>query len=151
MPVIRHSVAPATLEARVRARLAADGDEALMLDAESLEVRIRDGWLTCDVDARASGGARSTLQVLYFLGRDGDPDDAAASSTVYAVGAGAALAARWGRLLQRAIWHGVLDALEAVLALVGRLNPGRTLGLVGFTGSASGLDVDVEVELAAAA
>lgn len=160
MALIRHSVASATLEARVRARLSGparaaavvawgERDEALILHLTSLAVRVRSGWVMCNLDVTSPGTPRTTLQIFYFVGRDGDGDGTAASAAVHAPGAGAAIADQWGLQLQRTIWDGVLDALEAVVALVGRLNPGRALDLVGFTGSDGGLDVDVEVKAAA--
>lgn len=157
MPVIRHSVAPVTIEGRVRARLAGSArdatavawgehDNALILHLGSVKLRIRSGWLLCNVDANKPGDAKSTLQLLYFLGRDGQGDDTAAASTINATGTGVQIADAWGVQLQRVMWDGVLDAFEGVLGQVGRQHAGRKLELVGFCGSENGLDVDVEVQ-----
>lgn len=157
MTVIRHSVAPTTIEALVRVRLAGgartapaaitwgERDEALILYLTSVKLRIRNGWLLCNVDASPPGGVRTTLQLLYFLGRAAQGDDTAAASTIHAPGTGTALADAWGLQLQRVVWDGVLDALEGVLATVAHQNAGKQLELIGYSGSDNGLDVDVEV------
>jgi hypothetical protein len=162
MVVLRHSVAAEVIEERVRARLDgpdpqrvpavawAEGTDAIVIHLPSVKLRIRKGWLLCNVEANAPGGPRALLQMVYFLGRDGQSDDTVAASTIHAAGAtSSALADQWGVQLQRVIWDGVLDALEGVLAQLGRQHPGKALDLIGFSGSNDSLDVDVEVKGAA--
>jgi len=154
--VLRHSVPAQGIEERVRTRLSGgvprgpvvawgEGGDALILNLPSVKLRLRSGWLLCNVDASAPGGARGTLQLMYFLGRDGQGDDTVAASTIHTVGPASALAAEWGVQLQRVVWDGVLDAIEGVVGQVGSQNPGKDLDLVGFSGADGVLQVDVRV------
>lgn len=155
MAVLRYSVASTTVAARVRSRLAGsdtraaapvawgERDDALIIHVPSLKLRIRNGWLLCALDVNRPGNAKLSLQLLYFVGRDGQGDDTAASSTL--TGGGAAIVDAWGTQLQRVVWDGVLDVVESVVGQVGREHPGRPLDLVGFSGNADQLAVDVDV------
>jgi hypothetical protein len=90
--VDRFSVAVDQLEARVRLRLAGDatadhatvawGDvrDTIVLVLSSLKVRLTEGWMICNVDAGPPGARPSTLQIVYFLGGEGDLAGIAAAS-----------------------------------------------------------------------
>ena len=54
------------------------------------KLRLRAGWLLCNVDASVPGGAKGTLQLVYFLGRDGQPIAEADTKTRGGVGSAAA-------------------------------------------------------------
>jgi hypothetical protein len=133
-------------EARANAPVAwSDHDEVLIVHVPSVKLRFRSGWLLCALDVNRPGAAKASLQIVYFLGRDGQGDDTVASSTINATGTGAAIAEGWGVQLQRVVWDGVLDALEGVLGQVGVKYPGKPLELIGFSGADDRLDVDIKV------
>jgi hypothetical protein len=133
-------------DARAAAPVAwGERSDALVINVPSVKVRIKDGWLLCAFDVNRPGEAKASLQLVYFLGRDGQGDDTSAASTVSAGGPGVAIADAWGTQLQRVVWDGVLDALEGVLGQVGREHPARPLDLIGFCGIDDGLAVDVDV------
>lgn len=159
MPLNRYSVVATEVEQRIRTRLlsgsaqstVAWGDYrgAIELHVATLKVAIKDGWLLCNVDANAPNAAPSTLQFLFYLGRDQDADGTTAAGTINAPGAAAGLAQEWGSIVQRVIWDGVLDVIEGVVNYAGKQSPNRALTLLGFQSSEGQLHVEVHIADAA--
>lgn len=73
-----------------------DQGEALLLRLDTLSMSLKTGWLLCQITAEAGEGAQ-LLQLVYFLGKDGDADGSAAAATIHVTSpAAAAIADRWG-------------------------------------------------------
>jgi hypothetical protein len=159
MPLNRFSVVSAEVEQRIKVRLLGGAPAAqatvawgdyrgsVELHVSTLKVVVKDGWLLCNLDANLPGDAKpSTLQFLYFLGRESDGDGLSAASTINAPGAPAtALATAWGAVIQRVIWDGVLDVIEGVVNYAGKQSPNRALTLLGFLSTEGQLQVEVQV------
>jgi len=162
MALERFHVAGREVEERVRFRLrggaqsspaatprAVDWQEdgasvRLMLDACRLS--FRPGWLVCDLDLFTEATRRQAVQLVFFVGEEGDGDRLRAGATVHAWKPEAAeLAERWGPALQRVAWDGVLDVVEGVLHVAQREHPGTSLTLLGFFCAADGIHVDLAV------
>lgn len=118
--------------------------QRLVINLNSLKIRIVDGWLLCGLDAQTDQTGVQTLQFVFFLGRPNEADGGRAAGTVNAATAGAAqIAAVWGADLQRVIWDCVLDALEASLWQAGTQQSGQKLTLQGFHCTDNYLQVEV--------
>ena len=116
----------------------------LLIRTESVAVRSVDGWLLVNLDVQTDQTGRATLQFVFFLGRAAEGSGPQAAGVVNAPNALAAqVADRWGAELQRVLWDGVLDGVEASIARAAALKPGKSLLLAGFHCDATSLHVDV--------
>jgi hypothetical protein len=88
--------------------------QRVLIHHTTLAVRLVDGWLLCDLDVETDQTGRQRLQFVFFAGRPGDDAGPQAGGTINAPALTAArLAGAWGAELQRVLWDGVLDAIEA--------------------------------------
>jgi hypothetical protein len=139
------TVATSELAARMREHLRGPGanpppkviwqarGQRVLLHLDSLELRAHDGWLLAGLDLQADQTGRQTLQLVFHLGKPGEGDGLTAAVTINTTTVGAAqLAASWGDDLQRLLWDGLLDLLEAALRRAGREHPGEELALQGY-------------------
>ena len=120
-----------------------DQGEALLLRLDTLSMSLKTGWLLCQITAEAGEGTQ-LLQLVYFLGKDGDADGSAAAATIHVTSpAAAAIADRWGADLQRVVWDGVLDVIEGAVTHASNQRRGQPVALEGFTCSERALLVDI--------
>jgi hypothetical protein len=120
-----------------------EGDDDLLLNLASLRSVCKPGWLLVELELEAGDSGRERLQLVYFLGRDGQGDGQKAATTIRTGSeAGLRIADRWGAALQRVVWDAVLDLVEGAVAWAAR-ELGQTPELLGFTCSEAGLSVDV--------
>ncbi len=119
-----------------------EGDRVLLF-ADQLTARSVGGWLVCNLDAQADETGRQTLQFLYYLGKRGEGDGVKAAATIsVATTPQAQLADRWGRDIQRVLWDGVLDVVEAAVA-EGRGPQVQPVQITGFHVDAAAVHVDI--------
>lgn len=149
------SIDTAELARRLRDRLRAGNDastvvweqggDRVVLFASQLVARSVGGWLICNVDAQTDQTGKQTLQFVYHLGERGDGDGARAAATINAATIPQVqLADRWGPEIQRVLWDGVLDAVEA--AVTSASGPrGQAVVLTGFHVDDRAIHVDVLV------
>ena len=126
MPALQISIPVAEIGRRMRHRIAgsstapqvvwADGQQRVLVHADSLKVRALDGWLLCHIELETDTTKRQRLQIVFFLGREAEGDGPSAAASINAPSTGSAqLAERWGRDLQRVLWDAVLDGIEAAV------------------------------------
>ncbi len=145
MPALRLSISAADLTRRLRERLRGDpphaatrvvwqrDSDSVLVNTDSLNVRLLAGWLLCNLDLETDQTGRQTLQFVFFLGSVGEGDGLQAACTINAAAPGAAqLAAAWGHDLQRVLWDAVLDAIELTVYHAESLNKGAPITLGGF-------------------
>lgn len=82
------------------------GDEAVV-HLESLQTRILDGMLLVSVDLETDQTGRTPLVMTFALGNASDPAGLVAATDDLPRGNGM-LAARWGRVVQDAVWSSLL-------------------------------------------
>ena len=156
MAALRLSIFAADLERRLRERLRGDppnaatrvvwkrDDESVLVNADTLTVKLLDGWLLCNLDLQTDQTGRQTLQFVYYLGKLTEGNGLQAACTINAPTRGAAqIAAAWGPDLQRVLWDAVLDAVETVVYHVETLKKGSPITLGGFHCTPTALVVDV--------
>jgi hypothetical protein len=101
-----------TVAQGVPAVIWADAGDEVLVHLDSLKTRMLDGMLLVSVDLETDQTGRSSLVVPFALTHD--PNDLAgliATTEEYPRGLGA-LAARWGRTLQAALWAGLLSIAQ---------------------------------------
>lgn len=119
----------------------------VLLEPESLTVRTVDGWLLCQLDAHSDATGTATLQFVFYLGTGEDGAGVQAAATINAADLESArLADMWGEDVQRVLWDGVLDAIEASLQQAAETDPGGRLILGGFHCDGDTIGVDVFIE-----
>jgi len=124
-----------------------DDGQAVSLATDSLKVRAVDGWLLAELSASTDQTGSGKLQLVFRLGRRGEGDGPIAAATINVTGpTTAALADRWGPDLQRVLWDGVLDAIEASVQHAEESRPGAGLVVNGFHCRQGAVAVDVVVE-----
>ena len=157
MSVLRWSTPVDEIADRIGARLRAgtrgtprvvawerDGRRLLLL-LYTLRVSVRDGWLLVDLTVQTEPTGPRVLQLVFFLGADGDGDGTHAGGTIHAEAReGAQLADVWGDDLQRVVWDGVLDIVEGSVELSAQRTRGAPQNLLGFSCSDGLLHVDVQ-------
>ena len=156
MPALRLSIPAAELGRRVKERLRGDppnpstrvvwqrDNESLLVNTDSVTVRLVDGWLLCNVDLQTDQTGRQTLQFVYFLGKAADSDGLQAACSINAPTPGASqLAAAWGGEVQRVLWDAVLDAIELMVYHAESVQRGAPVTLGGFHCTAEAIVVDV--------
>jgi hypothetical protein len=120
-----------------------DKGDTVLVHVDSLKARFTDGWLLCSLDLESDQTGRQTLQLFFFLGNS--PSAGASSAGVVnapAPGA-AALANRWGPVVQRIIWDAVLDSIEAAVYKAGVAQPSQKLTVGGYFATDAGLNVGI--------
>ena len=156
MPALRLSISTADLVRRLKERLRGDppnpatrvvwhrDGDSVLVNTDSLTVRLLDGWLMCNLDLQTDQTGRQTLQFVFFLGREGEGDSLQAASTINAPTPGAAqLAAAWGQDLQRVLWDAVLDAVELMVYHAESLKKGSPITIGGFHCTPDAIVVDI--------
>ena len=156
MPAVTVSLAAADLGKRLQERLrglsAAAGNTVLwqqnanrvLVHVDSLQSRLLNGWLLCNLDLQSDQTGRQTLQFIFFLGDDSNGNGISAGATINAPSAPAAqLAELWGATVQRVLWDAVLDTLEAMLDQTAARFSGQPVALGGFQASQNGLSAVV--------
>lgn len=156
MPAFRLSIPTADLTRRLKERLRGDPPnasqrvvwhrdaESILVYADSLNARLLDGWLLCNLNLETTQTGLQTLQFVYFLGKDGEGAGIQASCTINAPTTGAAqIAAAWGADLQRVLWDAVLDAIEITMYHADTLSKGAALTIGGFHCKPEALYVDI--------
>ena len=159
MLALQLSIRTVELAERMRDRLTGPGEPAspsvvwerdgsrVLLDAGSLTVRTVEGWLLCQLDAHSDATGTATLQFIFYLGTAQDGAGVQAAATINAPQLAAAqLADMWGEDVQRVLWDGVLDAVEASLYRAGEADPGARLTLAGFHCDSETIGIDVFTE-----
>jgi hypothetical protein len=122
------------------------GSSRVRLHLDSFQSRLLPGWLICNLDLEADETGRQTLQFIFFLGRRGDGDGLNAGVAINTVNPQALkLAEAWGAAVQRVLWDGVLDAVEAALARAAVQKPGASLTLLGFRATDDAFETDIQV------
>lgn len=145
MPALRLSISATDLTRRLKERLRGDPPNAatrvvwqrdgdsVLVNTDSLTARLLDGWLVCNLDLQTDQTGRQTLQLVYFLGKNGEGDGLQAACTINAATTGASqLAAAWGEDVQRVLWDAVLDAIEMMVYHAESLKKGTPITLGGF-------------------
>src|SRR5688572_32251974 len=96
MPAFRLSIPAAHLTRRLKERLRGDPPntsqrvvwhrdaESVLVYADSLNARMLDGWLLCNLNLETTQTGVQTLQFVYFLGKDGEGAGIQASCTINA-------------------------------------------------------------------
>ena len=156
MPALRLSISAADLARRLKERLRGDppttathvvwqrDGDSVLVNTDSLTVRLLEGWLLCNLDLQTDQTGRQTLQFIYFLGKAGEGDSLQAACTINAVTPGASqIAAAWGEDLQRVLWDAVLDAIELLVYHAESLKRGTPITLGGFHCTADAIVVDL--------
>lgn len=156
MPALRLSISATDLTRRLKERLRGDPPNAatrvvwqrdgdsVLVNTDSLIVRLLDGWLLCNLDLQTDQTGRQTLQFVYFLGKEGEGDGQQAACTINAATPGASqLAAAWGDDLQRVLWDAVLDAVEMMVYHAESLRKGTPITLGGFHCTREAVVVDL--------
>jgi hypothetical protein len=105
------------------------GDE-VVVHLDSIQVRLLAGSLLVSVDMETDQTGRATLVAAFALGGPGDPAGLTAVTDDLPKGLGS-LTARWGKVLQAAIWASLLGFAEDAAAQQG----GAPIGLVVSQGS----------------
>jgi hypothetical protein len=117
---------------------------SVMVNTDTLQVRLLDGWLLCELMLETDQTGRQLLQFVYFLGKEGEGDSVQAASTINAPTPGAAqIAAGWGQEVQRVIWDAVLDVLEVMVYHAESVTKGERLTVGGFHCNTDAIFVDV--------
>jgi hypothetical protein len=118
--------------------------QRLLIHAGSLAVRGLDGWLLANLEVESDETRRQLLQFVFYVGRGGQNDGTQAACGINAATEPAAhLIEPWGRDLQRVLWDGVLDAIEASVARVATQLGERPVTLAGFFAEAGTFHVSV--------
>jgi hypothetical protein len=156
MAALRVSIPTADLIRRLKERLRGDPPNAstrvvwqrdgdsVLVNTDSLTVRLLDGWLVCNLDLQTDQTGRQMLQFIFFLGKEGEGDSLQAASTINAPTPGAAqLAAAWGPDLQRVLWDAVLDAIELMVYHAESLKRGSPIIVGGFHCTPEAIVVDL--------
>lgn len=119
--------------------------DRLVVDLRELTLLLGEGWLAVELLVTPAGQAAGPLQLVFWLGEEGDGPGA--SVTVGRAPSG--LDERWLSQLRRLAWDAVLDLLESALVQAERSAPGRPLTLQGFAAAgragAGALVVDIEI------
>ena len=144
MPSYRVSVSANDLLERVRSHfigsaspnasqvLWAEQDAELLIRPASLALRLTQGWLLATVGVETAETGASTVYIPFFLGRGGSGSGLHASAGLDG-STNPIIAARWGEALHAAVWNGVLDVLEAAVALARDTTGQPSLTLAGYT------------------
>ena len=114
------SRAAATTTASAAPVIWVDKGDEVVVHLETTNVRMLNGTLLVSVDLETDQTGRSPLVVVLAMGATGDPAALVAVTDDLPQGNGQ-LAARWGRVLQEAVWAALLQlvrdhALERGLA-----------------------------------
>ncbi|MCA9698153.1 MAG: hypothetical protein KC431_11565 [Myxococcales bacterium] len=117
------------------------GAEVVVYPA-SLRLRMDAGWLVSALELESDQTGRETLELVFNLGKANQGDGLTATTTLEGDDP-SGLRTRWAEPVQAALWDGVLDAIESVLADARRKDKkvGTRLVLAGFTGSAQALQL----------
>ena len=119
-------------------------NESVFVNTDTLNVRLLDGWLLCNLDLQTDQTGRQTLQFIYFLGTEGEGEGPHAACIINAPSIGAAqIAAAWGTDLQRVLWDAVLDAIEIIVYHAETLTKGAPITLGGFHCTSDAIFVDL--------
>lgn len=105
------------------------GDE-IAVHLDSVQVRLLPGSLLVSVDLESDQTGRATLVVAFALGAAGDPAGLTAVTDDLPRGPGT-LVARWGKILQSAVWAAILGFAQDSAAQQG----GAPIGLTVSQGS----------------
>jgi len=105
------------------------GDD-VVVHLDSVQVRLLAGSLLVSVDLETDQTGRATLVAAFALGGDGDPAGLTAVTDDLPKGLGT-LTARWGKVLQAAIWASLLGFAQDAAAQ----QDGAPIGLVVSPGS----------------
>jgi hypothetical protein len=117
----------------------------LIIHLSTLKLRAAEGWLLCNLDVNEPSQPACTLQFLFRTARGEEVDPLVVAGEVRAGDpAASALADAWGAVLQRVVWDGILDVIEGVISNAGAQSPGRNLALLGFLGTESAVQVEVQ-------
>lgn len=88
-----------------------EGGDEVLVHLDSTAVRILDKTLLVSVDLESDQTGRTPLVVALALGGSGDPAGLIATTDALPRGNGL-LAARWGRVLQNAVWSSMLGLAQ---------------------------------------
>jgi|GEM_PF-4526922 len=123
-----------------------DGSRRLLVHTASVVARSVDGWLLINLDVESDQTKRCTLQFIFYMGKRDEGNGVAAAATINAATAATTqLADGWGRDLQRVLWDGVLDGIEASLASVAAQSGLQPMMLQGFFSDSKSMIVSVLV------
>lgn len=102
------------------------GDE-VVVHLDSVQVRLLPGSLLVSVDLETDQTGRATLVTAFALGGPGDPAGLTAVTDDLPRGLGT-LAARWGKILQLAVWAAILGFAQDSAAQQGGAPIGLAVG-----------------------
>jgi hypothetical protein len=121
-----------------------NGSRRLLIHTGSVAVRSVEGWLLVNLDVESDQTKRCTLQFVFYMGKRDEGNGVAAAATINAATASATqLADGWGNDLQRVLWDGVLDGVEACVASVAAQSGSQALMLQGFFSDSKSMIVSV--------